>query len=109
MHITKLRTMALVEYQHDILFRQHLAQLFVLIPRGRLHQVREFLYCGDDDAHVVILQLFQQDTGRSVRVGTVLLEVVILLHGLIVQVFSIHHEEHLLDMVHPRSQLCCLE
>ena len=56
-HVAKLRTVALVEYQHDIFLRQHLAQFLVLIPRLGLHQVRQFLDGGDDDVHRVILQL----------------------------------------------------
>ena len=51
----------------------------------------------------------QQDAAATVRVGTVLLEVVILLHGLIVQVFSVNHEEYLLHPLIHRSQLCRLE
>ena len=108
-HVAKLRAVALIEYQHNVLLRHHLAQFLVTVPCGWFHQVREFLDGGDDDVHVVILNLFQQDTRRGVAIGTVGLEVIILLHGLIVQVLTIHHEEHLLDVLHPRCQLGCLK
>ena len=39
-HITKLTTVTLVEYQHDIVLCQHLTQSFILLPCFRLQQVR---------------------------------------------------------------------
>ena len=99
-HITKLTPVTLVEYQHDVFFLQHLAQSFIVVIELRFHQVRQLLYRGNDDVAIVSLQLVQQHTGRAVRVGTVLFEVVILLHGLIVQILSIYHKQHLVDAFH---------
>ena len=62
MHLSELTTVTLVEYQHDILFGQHLAQFFILVVDVGLHQVRQFLNRRDDNAHAVILQLLLQDT-----------------------------------------------
>ena len=59
--------------------------------------------------YIVILQLLQQNARRTVAIGAVRLEVVILLHGLIVQILTVYHEEHLLDVLHPRGQLCRLK
>ena len=59
-HFAKLTSVTLVEYQYDILFLQHLTQLFVLVIDGRFHQVREFLYRSDDDMTVVVFHLFLQ-------------------------------------------------
>ena len=63
MHIAKLASVALVEYQHDILFGQNLAQFLVLVPEVGLHQVRQFLDGRDDDGGVIILDLLQQNLG----------------------------------------------
>ena len=108
-HVAKLASVTFVEDQHDVFFLQYLAQPFVVVVDVRFHQVRQLLNRGDDDAHIVILQLFQQDSCRRVRVRAVRLEVVVLLHGLVVQVFSVYHEEHLLYVLHLRSQLGSLK
>ena len=63
MHISKLRSVAFVEYQHDILFGKNLTQLLVFVIEVRLHQVRQFLNGRDDDCCVIILYLLQQYLG----------------------------------------------
>ena len=65
-HIAKLTSVTLVEYQHDVLFLQYLAQLLVLVVDAWLHQVRQFLYRGDDDMTVVVLHLALQYPCRCV-------------------------------------------
>ena len=95
LHIAKLRTVALVEDDHHLLLH-HLLQHFIFSKNSGLHQICQFLYGGDDDTTIFVFQLFQQNTATAVRVGTIFLKVVILLHGLIVQVLSIYHKEHFL-------------
>ena len=101
--------MAFVEYQHDVLLCQYLAQAFVLVVDVGLHQVRQLLYRRDDDVHRRVFQLFQQHAGRRVRVGAVGFKVVILLHRLVVQVLAVHHKQHLRHLLHLRGQLRRLE
>ena len=60
-HVAELTPVTLVEYQHDVLPSQYLAQLFVLIPRLRFHQVRQFLYGRNDDTHIIVFQLFLEN------------------------------------------------
>ena len=102
MHVAELRTMALVEYQHHIL----LQAIDVL---GSLQQVAQFLDGGDDDTAVRVVQLTQQDDGIGIAVGCILLEVVVLLHRLIVKVFSVHHKQHFIYHRQLGCQLCRLE
>ena len=99
-HISKLTPVTLVENQHDVFFLQYLSQSFIVVIELGFHQVRQLLYRGNDDVAIVSLQLVQQHTGRAVRVGTILFEVVILLHGLIVQILSVYHKQHLVDVLH---------
>ena len=80
--------MALVEY-HD-----HLLAVDVVVG-VILDEVGELLYGGDDDAALAVVQLLFQFLGRGVAVGSALLESVVLLHRLVVEVFSIHHEQYL--------------
>ena len=108
-HFSKLASVAFVEDEHDVLLLQDFAELFVTVVDAGLHQVRQLLNGGDDDVAIVVLHLPLQHAGRGVRVGAVSLEVVVLLHRLVVQVFPIDHEEHLLDFWHLRGQLCRLE
>ena len=56
-HIPELTSVTLVEYQHDVLFLQHLAQFLVVVIELGFHQVRQLLDCRDDDVTVVTLQL----------------------------------------------------
>ena len=84
-HVAKLRAVALVEY-HD-----HLLAVDVVIG-VLLDEIGELLYGGDDDAALAVVQLLFQFLGRGVAVGSALLESVVLLHRLVVEVFSIHHK-----------------
>ncbi len=101
-HIAKLRAVALVEY-HD-----HLLAVDVVVG-VILDEVGEFLYGGDDDAALAVVQLLFQFLGRGVAVGSALLESVVLLHRLVVEVFSIHHKQYLFYCRQFGGELCRLE
>ena len=103
-HIAELRAMTLVEYQHNVIFCKHLFQLFIIVKLG-LHQVRQLLYGGDDDAYVIVFKLLQQYSRRTVTIGAVRFKVVVLLHGLVVQILTVYHKQHFLDSLHSRCQL----
>ena len=51
----------------------------------------------DDNSCVVVLELLFQDRGRGIAVRGALLKAVIFLHRLVVEVFSVHDEQHLVD------------
>ena len=53
---------------------------------------------GDDDMGVVILQLSFENRRGGVAVGRAFLKAVIFLHGLVVQILSVYHKEHLVDV-----------
>ena len=56
-----------------------------------------------------VFQLAFQYRGAGVRVCCPLLETVILLHGLVVQVLAVYHEQHLVDIGQLRCQPCRFE
>ena len=101
-HVAKLRTVALVEYQHHVVLQQFHALVF-------LQHDGQLLYRGYYYPCRFVVQLSFQYCAVGVAVGAVLLEVVILLHGLIVQVLPVHHKQHFLHFLHSCRQLCCLE
>ena len=94
--------MALVEYHDHFL-------LVEVVLRVLLDEGGELLYGGDDNLALGVLYLRLQLLGRGVAVGCALLESVVLLHRLVIEVFSIDHEHHLVDVWQLASQLCCLE
>ena len=96
-HIPKLAAVALVEDNHNAL----VIDLMALVLR---HKGGELLNGGDDDPGVGVLQLLFQDGGGGVGVGRALLKAVVLLHGLVVQVFPVHHEQHLIYVRQQRGQ-----
>ena len=57
----------------------------------------------------MIVKLPLKDVRRGVAVGTAFLEVVVFLHGLIVEVLAVDDEEHLVDIGQSRGYLCGLE
>ena len=101
-HASKLRTVALVEYQHHVVLQQFHALVF-------FQHDGQLLYRGDYYPCRFVVQLSFQYCAVGVAVCAVLLEVVILLHGLIVQVLPVHHKQHFLHFLHSCRQLCCLE
>ena len=107
-HIAKLWAMTLVEDKYYIIFCQYLLQLLVAVE-FRFHQVREFLYGGNDYVDIIILQLSQKYLRWAVTISAILLKIIILLHCLVIQVFAVYNEDYLLYTFHPWSKLSCLE
>ena len=89
-HIAELAAVAFVKDDDDMLLIHRMT--LVLIDEGR-----ELLDCRDDDPRVVVLELLFQDRGRGIAVGGALFKAVIFLHRLVVEVFSVHNEQHLVD------------
>jgi hypothetical protein len=58
---------------------------------------------------VLAFQLLLQNGRVAVAVGGSLLKAVIFLHGLVVQVFPVYHEQHLVHIGQLRGQLCRLK
>ena len=89
-HIAELTAVALVKDDDDVLLIHRMT--LVLIDEGR-----ELLDRGDYDPRVVVLQLLFQDRGRDIAVRGALFKAVIFLHRLVVEVFSVHDEQHLVN------------
>ena len=101
-HITELAAVALVKDDHNML-------LIDLMPRILLDKGRQFLDGGNDDMRFRVFQLAFQYCGAGVGVCCALLEAVILLHGLVVQVLAVYHEQYLVDIGQLRCQPCRFE
>ena len=91
-HIPKLATVTLVKDDHTV-FVEH---FMPLVPG---HKIVQFLNRRDDDfismkrAFVVpVFELSLQDFCRGIAVGRSFFEPVVFFHGLIVEIFSIHHK-----------------
>ena len=108
-HISELAAVALVKDDNAVL-AEHLVS-FVFRDK-----VVQLLDGRDDDLirmiaafFVPVLKLSLQYSGRSVAVGRAFFEAVIFLHGLIVQIFSIHHKQNLVHIRKCGCKLRCLE
>ena len=94
--------MALVKDDHNVL-------LIDLMPRILLDEGRQLLDGSNDDMCFQVFQLAFQYRGAGVGVCCALLEAVILLHGLVVQVLAVYHEQYLVDIGQLRCQPCRFE
>ncbi len=92
MHVTELGAVALVEDQDDVAAVNRMTLVGA-------DERRELLDRSDDDLRARIFELLLQHGRRGVRVCSTLLKAVVLAHGLIVEVFAIYNEQHL---VHAR-------
>ena len=101
-HVAELTAVALVEDDDEMLTVRVVGFVFA-------NENVQFLNRRDDDSNVRVFQLLLQDSGGRVAVGGTLFKAVVLLHRLVVQVLSIHHEEHFLDAGHHRGELGGLE
>ena len=101
-HITELAAVALVKDDHNML-------LVDLMPRIFLDESRQLLDGSNDDMSFRVFQLAFQNRGAGVGVCRSLLEAVIFLHGLVVQVLAVYHEQHLVDIGQLRCQPCRFE
>ena len=101
-HIAKLTAMTLVKDNNNVL-------AVYLMPGVLLDERSQLLYRCDDDPRIRVFHLSLQDCRRGVAVRRTLFKAVILFHGLIVEVFAVNHEQHLVDIRQLRSQSCRLE
>ena len=102
MHIAKLAAMAFVKNDDHMLLVDLMTGIF-------LDKCRKLLYGRNDDMCVLILQLAFQNHRAFVAVGCAFFETVIFLHSLVVQIFSIHYKENLVDIWKLRGLPGCLE
>ena len=101
-HITELAAVALVKDDHNVL-------LVDFMPRIFLDEGRQLLDCGNDDMSFRVFQLAFQNRGAGVGVCRSLLEAVILFHSLVVQILTVYHKQHLVDVGQLRCQPCRFE
>ena len=73
------------------------------------HQVIEFLNGCDDDFVIVLIQVSSEACCIIGTIDTVRREALILLHGLVIEVFPVDHEEDFINKVQFRSQTCGLK
>ena len=99
---TKLAAVALIKNKHD-LPGVNWQVVFAL------HQVIELLNGGDDDLVIFFVQIALQPCGAVRAVDAIGGEPLVLLHGLVVQIFPVHHKEYLVDNVQLGGQSCCFE
>ena len=93
-HLAELAAVALVDDEHDLLVAVRIHQRLVALA---LDRVRHLLDGRHDELAVRLLQLPHQHGGRIRPVNTVLLERVVLVHGLVVEVLSVNQEDDLVD------------
>lgn len=101
-HVAELRAVAFVENHHHLF----LVELALRVP---LDVGSKLLDGGDDNLALRMADLPLQFFGGRVAVGRPLLEAVILFHGLVVEVFTVYHEKHLVDVGEFRGKLRGLE
>ncbi len=101
-HIAKLAAVTFVENDDKMLPERRVSFVFA-------HKNIEFLDRRDDDPCVRVFHLPLQNGGAGVAVRRALFKAVVFLHRLIIQVFAVHDEQHLVDVRQLRRQLCGLE
>ena len=109
MHLTKVASVALIKDDHQPLLEDRV--VLVLLDKDG-----EFLDGGDNNPVIMVptilvpvLQLPLEYCCGGVSIGCTFLKPVVLLHCLVVQVFSIHHKEDLVYVRKSGCQLCSLE
>lgn len=102
LRLTELATVALVENEHYLLV-VHRQVTFAV------HQVVELLDCGDDDLVVILVQIALEPGGALRAVHTIGRKALVFLHGLVIRILAVHHEEHLVDELQLGSQARRLE
>ena len=101
-HIAELTTVALVEDDDYMLLIDGVSLVL-------LDKFGELLNGGNDNARVVVFELPFENSGGGVGVGGTFFKAVILLHGLVIKVFSVYDKEHLVDIWQLRGKPCGLE
>ena len=101
-HIAELTAVTLVKDDDDVLLIHRMTLIFI-------DEGRELLDRGDDDPRVLVLELLFQNRGRGIAVRCALFKAVIFFHRLVVEVFSVHDEQHLVDVGQLRGKARSLE
>ena len=101
-HIAELAAVALVEDDDKMLTKGRVALIFA-------HENIELLDRRDDDPRIGVFHLPLQNGGAGVTVRRTFFKAVVFLHRLIIQVFAVYDEQHLVDIRQLRRQLCGLE
>ena len=101
-HISELAAVALVEDDDKMLPERRVAFVFA-------HKNIKLLDRRDDDPRVRVFHLPLQNGGAGVTVRRALFKAVVFLHRLIIQVFAVYDEQHLVDVRQLRRQLRGLE
>ena len=96
-HIAELAAVALVKDDDDVLLIHRVS--LILADEGR-----ELLNGRDNDPRVVVLELLFEHGGGGVGVCRALFKAVVFLHGLVVEVFSVHDKQHLVNVRKLRSE-----
>lgn len=102
MQIAELGSVTFVKHQHD-------APLEDGVPRIAADEDAQLLDGGDNDPAVRVVQLPGQHLDGIVAVGRAPFKAVIFLDGLVIQVASVHHEQHLVHVGEFRGKLGRLE
>ena len=98
-HISKLAAMTLVKNNDDVF-------CIYLMPRILLNKSCQLLNGSNNDMRIWIFQLAFQYGSRGIAVGRSLFKAVIFLHGLVVQILTVNHKQHLIDIWQFRSKPC---
>ena len=91
-HIAKLRTVTLIKDKHHMTLKN-------CMPTISSDESIELLDRGDYDPRFWITELFCKDCGTGIAIGCAFLKLVVLTHGLVVQIFAIYHKQHLMDVI----------
>ena len=101
-HISELAAVTFVENDDKMLAEGRVALIFA-------HENIELLDRRDDDPRIGVFHLPLQNGGAGVTVRRTFFKAVVFLHRLIIQVFAVYDEQHLVDIRQLRRQLCGLE
>ena len=102
LRLTELAAMALIKDEDHLL----VVDGKVAIPP---HQIVELLDGGDNDLVIVLLHVPLQTRRVLGAVDAIRREALVFLHRLVIEVFAIHHEEHLIDKIQLGDQTRRLE
>ena len=101
-HVAELRAVALVEDEHHVLAVH-------VVPRVFAQHGVELLNRGHVDPLGRVGEVLLEDGARRGAIDGALLELLVLAHGLVVQVLAVHHEQHLVHALHGTRELRALE
>ena len=91
MHIAELAAVTFIEDNDHTLLIHIVTGIF-------LYEGSKLLNGGNDDPGIRVFKLLLQNRSRGVAVGGTFFKAVIFLHRLVVQVFPVDHEQHLVDV-----------